>query len=194
MQIGVSNFSTTHLETLLKSAKVVPAVNQVECHPLLPQSKLLEYCKSKGIVVAAYSPLGSTGSPLMQEPTVVNLAKKYSVEPGTILISFLVARGIAGERLFSLPLFVPTEKNPSLLTLTPVYLPHLLFSIFSFILTTPALPKSVTPARIQQNLKIVKLSQEDVEALATFAKKEGKLNRFVSPDWNFDLKWDEDAE
>ena len=42
--IGISNFSITKTEALLKTAKVVPAVNQVECHPYFQQKKLKEYC------------------------------------------------------------------------------------------------------------------------------------------------------
>ena len=47
--IGISNFSITKTENLLKTAKIVPAVNQVECHPYFQQKKLREYCDSKGI-------------------------------------------------------------------------------------------------------------------------------------------------
>ena len=46
--IGISNFSITKTERLLQTAKIVPAVNQVECHPYLQQPKLKEYCDSKG--------------------------------------------------------------------------------------------------------------------------------------------------
>ena len=46
--IGISNFSITKTEKLLKTAKIVPAVNQVELHPYLQQPKLQEYCDSKG--------------------------------------------------------------------------------------------------------------------------------------------------
>ena len=46
--IGISNFTITKTEALLKTAKVVPAVNQVECHPYFQQKKLREYCDSKG--------------------------------------------------------------------------------------------------------------------------------------------------
>ena len=46
--IGISNFSITKTEALLKTAKIVPAVNQVECHPYFQQKKLKEYCDSKG--------------------------------------------------------------------------------------------------------------------------------------------------
>ena len=46
--IGISNFSITKTERLLKTAKIVPAVNQVECHPYFQQQKLKDYCDSKG--------------------------------------------------------------------------------------------------------------------------------------------------
>lgn len=48
--IGVSNFSITKIEALLQTAKIVPAVNQVECHPYFQQPKMRKYCKSKGEV------------------------------------------------------------------------------------------------------------------------------------------------
>ncbi|KAG2289768.1 hypothetical protein Bca52824_049372 [Brassica carinata] len=57
--IGVSNFSSKKLEDLLKVAQVVPAVNQVECHPVWQQHSLHELCKSKGVHLSGYSPLGS---------------------------------------------------------------------------------------------------------------------------------------
>ncbi|KAH0826757.1 NADP-dependent oxidoreductase domain-containing protein [Lanmaoa asiatica] len=56
--IGVSNFSIRTLEQLLTTAKVIPAINQVEIHPYLAQADLVKYCKSKGIVVTAYAPTG----------------------------------------------------------------------------------------------------------------------------------------
>ena len=50
--IGISNFSITKTERLLQTAKIVPAVNQVECHPYFQQQKLKDYCDSKGTVKA----------------------------------------------------------------------------------------------------------------------------------------------
>jgi len=90
--IGVSNFSIEFLERLLKEAKVVPAVNQIELHPSCPQQELVDYCISKGILVTAYSPLGSDGSPLQKNPIVVKLAEKYNVQPANILISLQANR------------------------------------------------------------------------------------------------------
>jgi len=54
--IGVCNFHAHHLETLAKTAEIMPAVNQVECHPLLTQRPLKDYCKQRGIAVEAWSP------------------------------------------------------------------------------------------------------------------------------------------
>lgn len=59
--IGVANWSIPYLEELRKTWKVVPAVNQVELHPYLPQHELKQYCEKLGILLEAYSPLGSTG-------------------------------------------------------------------------------------------------------------------------------------
>lgn len=90
--IGVSNFSIKFLEILLKEAKITPAVNQIELHPACPQLELVEYCRQKGIIVTAYSPLGSAGSPLQKNPIVEKLAKKYDVQPANILVSLQANR------------------------------------------------------------------------------------------------------
>ncbi|CAN6609096.1 glycerol 2-dehydrogenase (NADP(+)) [Trichomonascus vanleenenianus] len=91
--IGVSNFSVPYLENLLKEAEIVPAVNQVENHPLLPQLEIVEYCKEKGIVVEAYSPFGSTGGPLFSNAVVAELAEKYNTTPSSILVSWHLSNG-----------------------------------------------------------------------------------------------------
>ncbi|KAB2624105.1 non-functional NADPH-dependent codeinone reductase 2-like [Pyrus ussuriensis x Pyrus communis] len=60
--IGVSNFSCKKLEILLTTAKIPPAVNQVEMNPVWQQKKLRQFCEKKDIVIAAYSPLGANGA------------------------------------------------------------------------------------------------------------------------------------
>ncbi|KAA0195826.1 hypothetical protein HAZT_HAZT004866 [Hyalella azteca] len=100
--IGVSNFNREQIETLLTNGTTVPACNQVESHPYLTQTKLIEYCKSKGIVVVAYSPLGSPAgnwntrnvAPLLENETIRKIAEKYKKSVGQILIKFQVQRGI----------------------------------------------------------------------------------------------------
>jgi len=86
--IGVANFSKKYLEELLPTAEVVPAVNQVENHPYLPQQEVVDFCKNKGIHITAYSPFGSTGSPLFQEQEIQDVAKKHGVSPGGVLLSY----------------------------------------------------------------------------------------------------------
>lgn len=61
--IGISNAGIPILEHLSKTWKVVPAVNQIENHPYNPEHELKKYCEDKGILIQAYSPLGSTGEP-----------------------------------------------------------------------------------------------------------------------------------
>ncbi|KAG1744634.1 NADP-dependent oxidoreductase domain-containing protein [Suillus paluster] len=89
--IGVSNFSIKTLEQLLKTAKVMPAVLQIELHPYLAQNELLQWCKENGIAVVAYA---ATGYAVVREdPTVVALAKKYNVTPTQIVLSWHIRRG-----------------------------------------------------------------------------------------------------
>jgi diketogulonate reductase-like aldo/keto reductase len=74
--IGVSNFTIAHLSELLADSETVPAVNQVEFHPYLYQQGLLAFCRAKGIVIEAYSPL--THGERLKDPKLVAVAKKYS--------------------------------------------------------------------------------------------------------------------
>jgi glycerol 2-dehydrogenase (NADP+) len=76
--IGVSNCAPRHLEELFRhdEFKITPAVNQIELHPNRPSPKYLDYCKSKGIHVTAYSCLGSTDSPLYKDEDLKKLAEK----------------------------------------------------------------------------------------------------------------------
>ncbi|KAJ8690294.1 hypothetical protein PTI98_011734 [Pleurotus ostreatus] len=89
--IGVSNFSIKTLEELLKTAKVVPSVNQIELHPYLAQTELVEYCKSKGIVVTAYAPTGY--SQVLGDPLIIELAAKYKASPAQVVLAWHLARG-----------------------------------------------------------------------------------------------------
>ncbi|RDL36176.1 putative aldehyde reductase [Venustampulla echinocandica] len=91
--IGVANYSVRFLQELLPQATIVPAVNQIENHPSLPQQEIVDFCKSKGIHITAYSPLGSTGSPMFTAAPVVEVAKKRSVTPAVVLLSYHIARG-----------------------------------------------------------------------------------------------------
>ncbi|RTE79424.1 hypothetical protein BHE90_006036 [Fusarium euwallaceae] len=94
--IGVSNFTKDRLDKLLSKTTTVPAVNQIEAHPYLQQPELFDYCKSKGIRIAAYSPLGNnqTGEPrTVDDPLVAELGKKLGLDIGQVLYSWGVQRG-----------------------------------------------------------------------------------------------------
>ncbi|XP_035880955.1 aldo-keto reductase family 1 member C15-like isoform X10 [Phyllostomus discolor] len=103
--IGVSNFNHKLLEMILNKPglKYKPVCNQVECHPYLNQSKLLEFCKSKDIVLVAYSALGSQrdanwmekDSPILLEDRILNaIAKKHGRNPGQVALRYQVQRGV----------------------------------------------------------------------------------------------------
>lgn len=78
--IGVSNFLQKDLEAVLKTAKVIPAINQIEYHPYLQHGGLLEFQKKHGIAASAYGPLSAAikASPGPLDATYEQLASKYS--------------------------------------------------------------------------------------------------------------------
>ncbi|SPO07382.1 related to members of the aldo/keto reductase family [Cephalotrichum gorgonifer] len=83
--IGVSNFSIEHIEQVIAETGVVPAVNQVERHPRLPNPALVEYCAKKNILITAYSAFGnnSFGVPLLvNDPDVKAVAERLSKVKG----------------------------------------------------------------------------------------------------------------
>ncbi|KAJ9591683.1 hypothetical protein L9F63_001770, partial [Diploptera punctata] len=94
--IGVSNYTIKHLKELLSnSGSVVPAVNQVEYHPHYPQPELLKFCQEQGILVQAYCSLGgSSDKLLLEDPTVISIAKKLSKTPAQLLLRWALQQGI----------------------------------------------------------------------------------------------------
>lgn len=96
--IGVSNFSTKKLADLLEIARVLPAVNQVECHPMWQQKKLREFCKSKGVHLSGYSPLGSPGTPwlksdILKHPVLTTVAEKLGKTPAQVALRWGLQMG-----------------------------------------------------------------------------------------------------
>lgn len=85
--IGISNWSVSYLKRLLENSTVIPAINQIELHPSCTQTELVKFSQSKGIAITAYSPLGSTGSPLAYNEVVQAVAEKKGVSPHTLLVS-----------------------------------------------------------------------------------------------------------
>jgi diketogulonate reductase-like aldo/keto reductase len=90
--IGVSNFDVQELGALLAEAKVPPVVNQINFSPYSYRRALLEACEQNGIVLEAYSPLG-TGRHL-DSATVGEIAERLGRTPAQVLLRWCVQRGI----------------------------------------------------------------------------------------------------
>ena len=110
---GVANFSAPMIVDLLSYAKIMPAVNQIELHPYLQQSALVEFCQYKTIAVTAYSPLGSPGNMkpkglpvIVEDPVVLKIAKDHGKSPAQVLIrwgiqrnTILIPKSVTPERI-----------------------------------------------------------------------------------------------
>ncbi len=125
--IGVSNFTEAYLDRLADETDIVPAVNQVELHPGLPQEDLRAYHDKHGIVTQAWSPLGQ-GKGLLEDPRIVAIADSYGKSPAQLVLRWHVELGIV------------------------------------------VIPKSVTPARIAENLDVFdfELADDDRDALSAY--------------------------
>eukprot|EP00928_Gymnodinium_smaydae_P088852 TRINITY_DN72896_c0_g1_i1.p1 TRINITY_DN72896_c0_g1~~TRINITY_DN72896_c0_g1_i1.p1 ORF type:complete len:353 (-),score=78.85 TRINITY_DN72896_c0_g1_i1:75-1133(-) len=95
--IGVTNYSVRHLKQLLKVCRIKPMVNQVEFHPRLVQSGLLEFCQKHGIAVQAYASLGSGDAAQAESffalPPVQAAAKAHGVTPAQVLLRWALQKG-----------------------------------------------------------------------------------------------------
>ncbi|HMB37522.1 MAG TPA: aldo/keto reductase [Wenzhouxiangellaceae bacterium] len=99
---GVSNFSTRKLDHLAANSDERPEMNQVELHPYLQQNELLTYCREHGILVTAYSPLGSSDRPermksqdepsLLDNDVIATIAEQHGASPAQVLIAWALAR------------------------------------------------------------------------------------------------------
>lgn len=90
--VGVSNYLIRHLDGIASHSAVVPAIDQVEFSPFLYQKELLSYCRDKGIVLEAYSPL--TRGRRLDDPRLVEMARKYGRTPAQLLIRWVLQKGM----------------------------------------------------------------------------------------------------
>lgn len=123
--IGVSNFHEAHLRRIIDETGVIPAMNQIELHPWLPQTHLRDIDARLGIKTEAWSPLGS--GQLIDNPVIAQVAAKHGKSPAQVMIRWSIQLG------------------------------------------NIVLPKSVTPARIEQNIDVFDfvLDDADMDAIAT---------------------------
>jgi 2,5-diketo-D-gluconate reductase A len=133
--IGISNFSPSHLETVLPRLSVAPAVNQVEVHPYFSQPALRAVHEQRGIVTQAWSPLGGVyvyrgpagdePKNALEDPVITAIAERHGKTPAQVVLRWHIDSGRS------------------------------------------AIPKSVTPARIAQNLDLFDfaLTADDIAAI-----------------------------
>jgi aldehyde reductase len=94
--IGLSDIGLNQLSPLYESARIKPAVVQVESHPYLPETELLEFCKERGIVFLAFAPLGHGMRPgLLEDPVILTVAERVGKTPAQVLLAWAVQRGTA---------------------------------------------------------------------------------------------------
>jgi 2,5-diketo-D-gluconate reductase A len=123
--IGVSNFHEAHLRKIIDETGVIPAINQIELHPWLPQTHMRDIDARLGIRTEAWSPLGS--GRLIDDPVIGGIAAKHGKSPAQVMVRWSIQLG------------------------------------------NIVLPKSVTPARIEQNIDVFDfvLDDADMAAIAT---------------------------
>lgn len=90
--IGVSNFLAHHVQALMEDADIAPMVNQIEYHPGFGQKESAEFCQANGIVVEAWSPLG-TGE-VLKNATLTGIAKKYGKSSAQVCLRWLMQKNI----------------------------------------------------------------------------------------------------
>jgi len=94
--IGLSDIGLNELLPIYESARIKPSVVQVESHPYLPETELLEFCKEKGIVLLAFAPLGHGARPgPFEDPVISAIAARVGKTPAQVLLAWAVQRGTA---------------------------------------------------------------------------------------------------
>src|SRR5271163_2023976 len=94
--IGLSDIGLNELLPLYESARIKPAVVQVEAHPYLPETELLKFCREKGVVFLAFAPLGHGMRPgPLEDPVILAIAARVGRTPAQVLLAWAVQRGTA---------------------------------------------------------------------------------------------------
>ncbi|MEU9145761.1 aldo/keto reductase [Streptomyces sp. NPDC048349] len=137
--VGVSNFRPADLDRLAATSALVPAVNQIELHPLFPQEELRAVHAERGIATEAWSPLGQ-GKELLTLPAVAGIAAKHGRSPAQVVLRWHVQHG------------------------------------------NVAIPKSVTPARIRENLDVFGFELDAADLAVLDALGTGTAARRIGPD------------
>jgi alcohol dehydrogenase (NADP+) len=94
--IGLSDISVERVREIFESARIKPAVVQVESHPYFPQTEILEFCIRNGLVMEAFAPLGHGIKPgVLENPVIISIAQRVNKTPAQVLLAWAVQRGTA---------------------------------------------------------------------------------------------------
>jgi len=94
--IGLSDITLDGVVEIYESARIKPAVVEVESHPYLPETELLDFCKEKGIIFLAFAPLGHGMKPgLLEDPVITEISARIGKTPAQVLLAWAVQRGTA---------------------------------------------------------------------------------------------------
>jgi alcohol dehydrogenase (NADP+) len=115
--LGLCNVSVSELTTLAATARVMPAVVQVESHPYHPQTALVEACHERGIRVMAHSPLSAPG--LLEEPVLQEIGENHGVSPAAVVLAWQVQRGVVPIPASNEPAHIVDNLAAARLRLTP---------------------------------------------------------------------------
>ena len=138
--IGVSNFHESHLRRIIDETGVIPAMNQIELHPWLPQTRLRDVDARLGIKTEAWSPLGS--GQLIDDSVIGEIAAKHGKSSAQVMIRWSLQLG------------------------------------------NIVLPKSVTPARIEQNIDVFDFELDDADMAAIASLDSGRRTGPNPDDFN----------
>ena len=92
--IGVSNFRITDLDRILAETETVPAINQIELHPLFTQAALRDYDAKHGILTESWGPLGHAAVDIFEEPAIAAAAASHGVSPAQVIIRWHLQNGL----------------------------------------------------------------------------------------------------
>ncbi|MGM0214539.1 aldo/keto reductase [Enterococcus sp. AZ109] len=123
--IGVSNFEKPHMEKLMTTAKIKPAVDQVETHPYFQQKELNDYLKSMDIAHEAWGPLGQGKSNVLEDPVLVKIAEAHDKTVAQVILRWhlqrdiiVIPKSVHAERIaqnFDVFDFMLTEEEMSMI-------------------------------------------------------------------------------
>jgi diketogulonate reductase-like aldo/keto reductase len=91
--IGLSNFTKKYLDDILKIAKILPVVDQVECHPYAPCDDLRKELEKINCYIEAWSPIGRGHAELLNEPVLAEIGKKYNKTVAQVILRWHIEKG-----------------------------------------------------------------------------------------------------